>query len=131
MHILFSFLIRPGNLLEYIARHDIQNAAGGDFSVKDILYASEIGLIVDDVITSGNVLQKEMGLTQYRDAAPGFWPIGDESGLLLMIRKGRIWSGHPDQPNETDTFKTAMTIRTDKKINWELPGYPYNISSAV
>jgi catechol-2,3-dioxygenase len=124
------FLDPAGNLLEYIARHDLENAADGDFTVKDILYASEIGLIVDDVISSGNVLQKELDLTQYREASAGFWPIGDESGLLLMIRKGREWSAHPGQSNKTGIFKTAVTIRNEGKRTWELPGYPYSIIAA-
>jgi hypothetical protein len=127
-HSLF-FLDPAGNLLEYIARHDLSNAATGDFTVNDILYASEIGLIVDDVIASGTELQKRMKLAQYKDPAPGFWPIGDESGLLLMIRKNHIWAGHPGLENKTDIFKTAITIRTTRKINWQLPGYPYVISS--
>lgn len=128
-HSIF-FLDPAGNLLEYIARHDLHNAVDGEFSVKDILCASEIGMIVDDVIASGNSLKKEMDLPSYRDAESGFWPIGDESGLLLMIRKGRIWTGHPGQENETTIFKTAVTIRSTAKTNWDLPGYPYTISSA-
>jgi hypothetical protein len=127
-HSIF-FLDPAGNLLEYIARHDLKNATAGDFSVNDILYASEIGLIVDDVAASGNDLQKTMGLTQYKDETPGFWPIGDETGLLLMIRKGRVWSGHPGKPNETDFFKTVVGINGIEKRKWMLPGYPYEIIS--
>jgi hypothetical protein len=38
-----------GNLGELIARHDLPNARGGGFTAGDILYASEIGLVVKDV----------------------------------------------------------------------------------
>jgi catechol 2,3-dioxygenase-like lactoylglutathione lyase family enzyme len=47
-HSIF-FLDPAGNLLEYIARHDLKNSADGEFSSKDILYVSEIGFIVEDV----------------------------------------------------------------------------------
>ncbi|HXV76780.1 MAG TPA: hypothetical protein VD788_10720, partial [Candidatus Polarisedimenticolaceae bacterium] len=38
-----------GNLLEFIARHELANAADGPFDASDILASSEIGIVVDDV----------------------------------------------------------------------------------
>ncbi len=125
------FLDPAGNLLEYIARHDLKNSVEGDFSVNDILYASEIGFIVDDVVSSGNVLQKGLAIGEYRPTTPGFWPIGDETGLLLMIQKGRVWSSHPGQANETSVFKTSVTVRTALKDKWNLLGYPYELLPAT
>ena len=43
------FLDPAGNVVEYIARHDLKNGDTNAFSWADILYVSEIGLIVDDV----------------------------------------------------------------------------------
>jgi hypothetical protein len=125
-HSIF-FLDPAGNLVEYIARHDLVNAAEGNFTVKDILCASEIGLIVNDVVSSGNELQKNLSLSQYRPVTPGFWPIGDENGLLLMIGKGKHWASHPGQVNETSVFTTSVSIQTAVKSGWKFPGYPYEI----
>lgn len=124
-HSIF-FLDPAGNLLEYIARHDLKNSAPGDFSSKDILYVSEIGLIVEDVNTSGTALQEALKLTEYRPATPGFWPIGDEYGLLLMIQLGREWASHPGQTNTTKVFKTMVSINTILD-GWKFPDYPYEI----
>lgn len=128
-HSIF-FLDPAGNLLEYIARHDLANSAEGDFSINDILYASEIAFIVDDVVASGNTLKKEMSLTEYKSSTSGFWPIGDELGLLLVIRKGRVWAGHPNQKNEVGVFKTSVTIRTNVNKEWKFSDYPYEILPA-
>ena len=125
------FLDPAGNLLEYIARHDMKNAVEGGFTAKDILYASEIGFIVDDVVASGDALQKGLNIGEYRPTTPGFWPIGDESGLLLMIQKGRVWTSHPDQKNETSVFKTSVTVRTIKRDKWGFSGYPYELLPAT
>jgi hypothetical protein len=46
------FLDPAGNVVEYIARHDLKNGDNNAFSWGDILYASEIGLIVDDAETT-------------------------------------------------------------------------------
>ncbi|HLG38374.1 MAG TPA: VOC family protein [Chitinophagaceae bacterium] len=129
-HSIF-FLDPAGNLLEYIARHDLKNAAEGDFSAGDILYASEIGFIVDDVVASGNALQEGLNIGEYKATTPGFWPIGDETGLLLMIQKGRVWSGHPGQKNETTVFKTSVTIRSAVNKEWKFPDYPYELLPAT
>jgi catechol-2,3-dioxygenase len=120
------FLDPAGNLLEYIARHDLQNSASGEFSSKDILYVSEIGFIVDDVDRIGSSIQKSLSMGSYR---PGenFIPIGDEYGLLLMIKKGRIWSSHPNQVNKVDVFKTSVSINNAIKATWKASDYPYEI----
>lgn len=124
------FFIDPaGNLVEYIARHDLKNAADGDFSTNDILYASEIALITDDIENDGKKILQNLDLTEYRPAVPGFWPIGSELGLLIMIEKGRLWSGNPGQENKTDIFETTVTL--NKKIkdkNLILTNRPYSIN---
>jgi len=122
------FLDPAGNLLEYIARHDLKNAAEGDFTPKDILYLSEIGFITEDVKATGEHLMKTLNMTEYRPGSSGFWPIGDELGLLLMIKKGNKWTSNPDQMNTTDVFKTEVKINTNEKNHWELKGHPYWIS---
>jgi catechol 2,3-dioxygenase-like lactoylglutathione lyase family enzyme len=128
-HSIF-FLDPAGNLVEYIARHDLANAAPGEFSSKDILYASEIAFIVDDVIQFGRTLKKELGVPDYRPESDGFWPIGDEYGLLLVIRKGNEWAGRPHQVNKTDIFTTEAQILAEATKQWNMPDYPYLISSS-
>jgi len=124
------FFIDPaGNLVEYIARHTLNNSAPGGFSINDILYASEIGFIVEDVAASGNDLQKGLKVSEYKPMTNNFWPIGDEYGLLLMINKGREWSSRPDQKNITDVFKTVVTIQSGRQQKFSFNDYPYEISA--
>jgi len=46
-------------------------------------------------------------------------------------KRPEIWSGHPGQINETDFFKTSITIRAQRNTKWELAGYPYEIYIAT
>jgi catechol 2,3-dioxygenase-like lactoylglutathione lyase family enzyme len=122
------FLDPAGNLVEYIARHELPNAAPGGFSVKDILCVSEIGFILDDIGPTGNAIMQAFSLPEYRSASDGFWPIGDELGLLLMIRKGMVWSAHSGQVNKTDIFPTSVTIDAPNRKNaWRSSKQPYEI----
>ena len=124
-HAIF-FLDPAGNLVEYIARHDLKNASAGDFSVKDILYLSEIAFIVSDVQDIGKQFLQNLSLKEYRPSSDGFWPIGDEYGLLLMINEGVIWTGHPGQVNKTSVFNTRAIINQHDR-EWKLNGYPYEV----
>ena len=126
-HSIF-FLDPAGNLLEYIARHTLNNAAQGDFSVNDILYASEIGFIVDNVSASGTELMQGLNISEYKPLSDEFWPVGDENGLLLLIKKGKEWHANENQKNITDVFETKVTISPDTQDKFIFTGYPYEIS---
>jgi catechol 2,3-dioxygenase-like lactoylglutathione lyase family enzyme len=128
-HSIF-FLDPAGNLVEYIARHDLANAEDGEFSSKDILYASEIAFMVDEPIQIAQKIQKKFDLKVYKqpELNDDFNPMGDAMGLLLVIKKGVIWTGHPNQPNKTDIFKTEVVIGGEYVIDfWNIENYPYSI----
>ncbi len=52
-----------GNVLEFIARHTMQNAVSGDFNASQILNISEIGLPSEDVVGWANDLCKTLGMS--------------------------------------------------------------------
>ena len=89
------FLDPGGNVVEYIARHDLKNAADGPFRSSDILGTSEIGLIVDDVPGTVAKLRPALALEQYRGSSDDFAALGDEEGLVLVMRRGRILNFNP------------------------------------
>lgn len=116
-----------GNLLEYIARHDLGNGATGPFTTADIIYASEIGLVVDDQQSSAETLNADLGLPVYPRGTPRWWAMGDELGLLLCIPK-RIWGENTDRPKHFAVYPTAASIRGAGPRSYTVPDYPYEIS---
>ena len=117
-----------GNVLEYIARHDLGNSADGPFSSEDIHYASEIAFVVDDVPGTATVVQTRFELDQYGWGGEPFWAIGDERGLLLLFKRGRqIGDRLRDRPAPVDVFPTRVEIRGDPVGVFDFPGYPYAI----
>jgi catechol-2,3-dioxygenase len=115
-----------GNLIEYIARHDLKNGAAGSFTVKDILYASEIGFISEEVTNTAVVMKKALGLEQYRGGDDNFRALGDEHGLLLVIIRGRRW-GYEEKAPPTGIFPTVAEIRGAKPTQFAVAGHPYEI----
>ena len=71
-HSIF-FLDPAGNVLEYIARHDLKNGNTAKFDWADLLYISEIGLVVDDVIEAAGQVRAMAAVPQYRMATRSSW----------------------------------------------------------
>ena len=55
------------------------------------LTLAEVGLPVEDVPTAVETLQRELGLPLYDEAGDSFAPLGDDDGLLIVVRVGRGW----------------------------------------
>jgi catechol-2,3-dioxygenase len=111
-----------GNLGELIARHDLPNARGGAFTAGDILYASEIGLVVKDVPAAVRALQARLALPTYRDGSSVFEPLGDEHRLLIVVQEGRPWMGR-----ESAIFPTTATLQGAEEGRFSLSDHPYTV----
>ncbi|HEY2466315.1 MAG TPA: hypothetical protein VGI45_00565 [Terracidiphilus sp.] len=122
------FLDPAGNVVEYIARHDLKNPAPGNFSSSDILYPSEIGIIVDDVIATAAALKEVAGLNQYRGGSEQFMALGDEHGLLLIMKRGRILNFNPaTQDKAARIFPTGIHARGPKSVQYMPENLPYRV----
>jgi catechol-2,3-dioxygenase len=121
------FLDPAGNLLEYIARHDLKNAATGDFSAADILYASEIGLVVDDIPKTVAAAKAQLNLGIYRDNSQSFASIGNEHALLVVVKRNRKW--FPARKRSAKVFPLTATIRGTQKRKLVMGDYDYKVST--
>ena len=130
-HSIF-FLDPGGNVVEYIARHDLKNSAAGAFSSRDILGTSEIALIVDDVPATVTQLRSALALESYRGASAEFAALGDESGLVLVMRRGRILNFNPaSQEKAARVYPTRVQLRGAAADKVAIATFPYEIRKAL
>ncbi|MBT8485769.1 MAG: glyoxalase/bleomycin resistance/dioxygenase family protein [Phycisphaerales bacterium] len=129
-HAVF-FADPAGNVVEYIARHDLTNAASGPFTTRDILYASEIAFVVDDVPAHAASLRAAFDLEQYRGASDAFSAVGDERGLLLVFRRGRNIGVGSGRPYAADVFRTRVEINADANAVLSTDAYPYRVATTA
>jgi hypothetical protein len=122
------------NLVEYIARHDLANAAEGEFDTGDILHASEIGFVVPEAERArlSHELQERFGLPGYEPTRlDGYcWALGDEHGLALLLPRGPRPHVDPARRVEFEVFPTQARLRGGKPGDHTLTGYPYTIVSS-
>ncbi len=114
-----------GNVLEFIARRDLNNAVEAEFNSNQILNASEIGLPSEDVIGLANELCTRLELSVFHQQPnENFTPVGDDNGLFIIPKTGRIWI-----PNSGVTAK-LLPVHVRCEVNgkeWEVRGFPYEI----
>ncbi|HMS63641.1 MAG TPA: ring-cleaving dioxygenase [Ignavibacteria bacterium] len=100
-----------GNILELIARHDLENRSEKDFGGKSLLSVSEIGIPVFNVMDFHNELNNSNPLPLFSGDNENFTAMGDDNGLLIIVKKGRKW--YPDCP-DAEIFPLKIKLHSDK-----------------
>jgi hypothetical protein len=114
-----------GNVLEFIARHDLNNAVNGEFDSRQILKVSEIGLPSEDVVGLANEICKRLDVFVFRqEPNETFTPVGDDDGLLILPIKDRIWIPNSGVPARLLSVGVEGTVHGR---GWEVRGVPYEI----
>jgi catechol 2,3-dioxygenase-like lactoylglutathione lyase family enzyme len=89
----FYFYDNNGNILEFIARNDLDNASQKAFDGSSILSVSEIGLVSKNVVIQCEELFDKYGLTAYskQPKLNKFIVLGTVTGLFILVEENRDW----------------------------------------
>jgi catechol-2,3-dioxygenase len=125
-----------GNILELIARHDkpVEGqpeppSADRPFNASEILAVSEIGLAVTDVTGSVADLQNRMpGVGLYSGIDEDmFAAVGDTNGLLIVVRRGRIWFPDTSVPAYFLPLDVLLETNPGQRYRITAPPFPFLI----
>ena len=89
----FYFMDNNENIVEFIARDDLNNASEQYFSGNSIISISEIGIVCNDVSEECADLINKYGISYFskQPAFPHFAALGDDEGLLIVVSENRLW----------------------------------------
>ncbi len=113
-----------GNIVELIARHNLEHPSDSDFTYEDMLNISEIGLPSEDVIELSEFLQFQYSEQIYISGNSMFTPIGDEEGLFILSSLDRDWLG---SNKKVEMFPLEIVIDNGIDGTILIPGHPYTI----
>jgi catechol-2,3-dioxygenase len=113
-----------GNIVEFIARHNLASHSDGEFISADILNISEIGLAVEDLGKAVEYLLSYYKEQIYISSNSMFAPIGDEAGLLILSSLNRNWLG---SNKKVEIFPIDIFITSDQEEEMGVLQYPYKI----
>ncbi|MDX8341120.1 VOC family protein [Draconibacterium sp. IB214405] len=105
------FYDASNNILEFIARHDLENTSDQYFGRKDILSISEVGIVDDKPLDLAENLIEEEGLSYFARGPKreDFVALGDDNGLIVISGSERNW--YPtDHPAERDELKMKLEV---------------------
>jgi len=115
-----------GNVLEFIARHTMQNAVDVPFSEHQILNISEIGLPSENVIGFAEGFCAQLSISVFKqEPNENFTPIGDDNGLFIIPIKDRIWIPNSGVPARLLPVKVRVEVGGK---HWKVRGVPYEIA---
>lgn len=111
----FYFYDNNGNILEFIARNDLDNASQNPFDGNSILSVSEIGLVSKNVAVLCDEFFYKYGLTPYskQPKLPKFIVLGTVTGLFILVEENRDW--YPTD-KKSKSFWTKVVFNHEGEI---------------
>lgn len=87
------FYDNNGNILEFIARHDLHNATTVAFDSGQIVNISEIGIVADHPMELAQQLIEayDLDFFEKNKNSETFAALGDDHGLLVIAKNNRNW----------------------------------------
>ena len=105
-----------GNIVEFIARHDLENDSSETFSAQSLECTSELGIVTANVPRTVKHIQELVNVPPYRAIMDEmFVPVGDEHGLFIVVKQNRIWFPET-KPALAAPFKVTISGRENKVL---------------
>lgn len=108
------------NILEFIARKNLNIEGEAPFTPRQIVGISEIGLPVENVKAQYEELKEDFGLEIWKGDAESFCAIGDEEGLFITVPFGRNW-----YPTNRPAVTSPLSVRfyhQGRPYSWKVEG---------
>jgi catechol-2,3-dioxygenase len=110
----FYFIDNNGNILEFIARYNLNIIIDGHFDSSCILSVSEIGIVTDDVVAERQKISHKYNIPIFSKPplADNFTAMGDDHGLFILSKTARPW--HPTH-TEAQSYRSQISFESDGK----------------
>lgn len=117
----FYFKDADGNIGEFIGRRRQPASQGAPFEAATcVRNISEIGVAVPDVAAAFQRFTQQFGPSRYGVNADGvFAGVGDDDGMLIVVRDGRLW--FPDTGIPANPLWFEADLQTERGA-WRLTG---------
>ncbi len=111
----FYFYDNNGNILEFIARYELDNKSDVLFTGDSIINVSEIGVATEDVSGECEALISQFGLPVFsrQPRLQNFTAMGNHNGLLILSVENRHW--YPTEKLASKNY-TKLEVRNGLQV---------------
>ena len=99
------------NIVEILARHDLNNTAEGEFNRGMFLGITEVGVVSRDLRKAAEELKAAYGVEEVVGSSNSYKPLGGPTGLLKLNIEGKIWT--PTENQIAVGYPMTITVRKD------------------
>ncbi|MFD1954554.1 VOC family protein [Paenibacillus thailandensis] len=125
----FYFEDPAGNLVEFIARHRMNNGSSEPFGSSSVLNVSEIGFPLRNTVPEAmDYLRSRIDVTPYVGDGKSFQMLGDDHGMFIL---GNTEIGWYPTRRVPEIHPIRMTVLADCSGEFQLGGYPYVIRTVA
>lgn len=112
----FYFYDNNGNILECIARYNLDNEASSPFAGSSIISISEIGFVAKNVsrLCDEFVTKYDLPIFSMQPKLENFIVLGTETGLFILAAEGKDW--YPTKI-KAKAFWKKVTFENEQTIN--------------
>lgn len=109
------FLDNNKNILECIARFDLENASGKTFDGSSLLSISEVAFVTENVnaLAQRFIVENNFEFFKKQIQRNDFSVIGEENGLLILVDSERNWF---PTPIKAENFWMKVTVEKNGKL---------------
>jgi catechol-2,3-dioxygenase len=81
------------NILEFIARFDLESLIENQFDTSSILSISEIGVVTNEPLNLSKKISENYNLNLFEKGVQSvdFASLGDDNGLIILVKPNRKW----------------------------------------
>lgn len=111
------------NVLELIARGNVNDDSNGPFKLADIKSVNHFGIVVDDVFQHIKQIQERVDLPNFGEPNAEFARIGNELRHLVLVPEGRLW--FPERKRKAIAYPATLIVpgERDEQVENEKLGY--------
>jgi catechol 2,3-dioxygenase-like lactoylglutathione lyase family enzyme len=115
----FYFYDNNGNVLEFIARYNLDTESDKKFDGNSIVSVSEIGLVSQNIALLSDEIDDRFGVSVFpmQPKLDKFIVLGTEMGLFILSEEGRDW--YPTTVKARSFWKKVTFSSKDKIYVWE------------
>jgi hypothetical protein len=99
------------NIVEILARHDLNNTQEGEFNRGMFLGITEVGVVSRDLRKSAEKLKAAYGVEEVVGSSNSYKPLGGPTGLLKLNIEGKIWT--PTENEIAVGYPLTIKVRKD------------------
>lgn len=122
----FFFADPAGNILEFIARHDLRDGVDVPFAREHVFYVNHAGLVVDDMDEAIGQIRRDLGLELTADPVPNFATLGDGHRHVTLVTRNRLWL--PDMVKAADVHEAEVVMHGSPSRVLDFERYPYRVA---